>query len=66
MTSFTDGLRAARAELARHPLSHDELLLSLGLFHIDPPDSPFQRGYMRVINRLCRASAELREQRTVK
>jgi hypothetical protein len=49
MNSFTDGVRAAREELARHPLSKDELLISLGLFIHDPPDNPFQRGYMRLI-----------------
>jgi hypothetical protein len=47
--SFADGVLAARDELARHPLSRDELMISLGLFVYDPPDSPFQRGYMRVI-----------------
>jgi hypothetical protein len=54
MKSFVDGVRAAREELARHPLNRDELLVSLGLFIYDPPDSPFQRGYQRLITETLR------------
>jgi hypothetical protein len=54
--TFTDGIKAARDSLANEPLSQRELVISFALFVVDPPDTPFQRGYMRAIRQAAKAS----------
>jgi hypothetical protein len=42
--TFLDGQKAAKKEYAKSPTT--QLCLSIGGFAYDPPDSPFQHGYL--------------------
>ncbi len=55
--TFVDGVKAAKATLLSEPLSDRHILESLKLFIIDPPDTEFQRGYMRVIRKAADAAS---------